>query len=199
MSLGALLADSVSGAADIAKASPDGRDVQCRDTGRQKIARRAMPYEVQDGQQQVQGVYQLARLLACAHLRRLLRERLDGLDWLEVAPAMVRACSSSRRQSRSRRSDCVVIVSCASHAGLLTGLACRAEHALALPKLPSHVYTCTPAGGAWTVCTAPSARQASKLNKGSPLPRQRTPSLLSRHDDLTCSVFLDDDNDDLQR
>ena len=42
----------------------------------------------------------------------------------------------------------------------------------------------------------PSARQAPKLNKGSPLPRPRTPSLLSRHDDLTCSVFLDDDDDD---
>ncbi|GAB7328722.1 hypothetical protein MBLNU13_g00638t1 [Cladosporium sp. NU13] len=42
----------------------------------------------------------------------------------------------------------------------------------------------------------PSARQAPKLNKGSPLPRQRTPSLLSRHDDLTCSVFLADDDDD---
>lgn len=114
-------------------------------------------------QQQVQRVYQLARLLACAHLTGFLRKRfdgLDGLDWLEVAPAMVRACSSSRRQSRSRRSDCVVIVSCASHAGLLTGLACRAEHALALPKLPSHVYTCTPAGGAWTVCPASTAIRA---------------------------------------
>lgn len=117
---------------------------------------------------QVQRVYQLARLLACAHLTGFLRKRfdgLDGLDWLEAAPAMVRACSSSRRQSRSRRSDCVVIVSCASHAGLLTGLACRAEHALALPKLPSHVYTCTPAGGAWTVCPAldrhPRARHLS--------------------------------------
>ena len=34
-----------------------------------------------------------------------------------------------------------------------------------LPKLPSHVYTCTPAGGAWTVCPAldrhPRARHLS--------------------------------------
>ena len=111
---------------------------------------------------------------------------------------MVRACSSSRRQSRSRRSDCVVTVSRASHAGLLTGLACRAEHARGAQAALSRIYMHARRRRLDRVSSPrpPSARQAPKLNKGSPLPRQRTPSLLSRHDDLTCSVFLDDDDDD---
>ena len=137
--------------------------------------------------------------------QKALRARLlpHWLDWLEVAPAMVRACSSSRRQSRSRRSDCVVTVSRASHAGLLTGLACRAEHARGAQAALSRIYMHARRRRLDRVSSPrpPSARQAPKLNKGSPLPRQRTPSLLSRHDDLTCCsvVYLDDDQDQRQR
>jgi hypothetical protein len=62
--------------------------------------------------------------LACAHLPVVLA-RSSGLGQArcfdEMVPARVRACSSSRRQSRSKRSDCSVTVSRASHAGLLTG------------------------------------------------------------------------------
>ena len=138
--------------------------------------------------------------VACAHLTGSGEQALDCWTtpralarWLELAPVMVRACSSSRRQSRSRRSDCVVAVSRASHAGLLTGLACRAEHARGAQAALSRIYMHARRRRLDRVSSPrpPSARQAPKLNKGSPLPRQRTPSLLSRHDDLTCSVFLE--------
>lgn len=129
--------------------------------------------------------------VACAHLTGSGEQALDCWTtpralarWLELAPVMVRACSSSRRQSRSRRSDCVVAVSRASHAGLLTGLACRAEHARGAQGALSGIYMQARRRRLDRVSSPrpPSARQAPKLNKGSPLPRQRTPSLLSRHE-----------------
>lgn len=173
-----------------------------------------MPWEVQ-------RVYQHAlacRLSPARTSQAVVVNRLDYCwttpralaRWLELAPAMVRACSSSRRQSRSRRSDCVVAVSRASHAGLLTGLACRAEHAQGAQGALSRIYMHARRRRLDRVSSPrpPSARQAPKLNKGSPLPRQRTPSLLSRHErpHLLCVLGRrsgtnertnDDDDDDI--
>ena len=148
------------------------------------------------------SVYQHGLACSPARTSQALMKRLDEWlarsNWLALAPAMVRACSTSRRQSRSRRSDCSATVSGASNAGLLTGLACRAEHAQGAQGALSGIYMHARRRRLDRVSSPrpPSARQAPKLNKGSPLPRQRTPTLPSRHDDLTCSVYLDDDDDD---
>lgn len=133
-------------------------------------------------------VYHSARLLACAHpsdghagLGQGSAGSLGGEMMARLAPAMVRACSSSRRQSsksRSKRSDCVVAVSRASHAGLLTRSSLPRR---TCPRCRSGIYMHARRRRLDRVSSPrpPSARQAPKLNKGSPLPRQR-PQVCSR-------------------
>jgi hypothetical protein len=119
------------------------------------------------------------RLLACAHpsdARLASPGPVKGsvVDEMmaRLAPAMVRACSSSRRQSRSKRSDCSATVSRASHAGLLTRSSLPRR---TCPRCLSRIYMHARRRRLDRVSSPrpPSARQAPKLNKGSPLPRQR--------------------------
>lgn len=144
------------------------------------------------------------RPCACITVARLFAPVRRGSRWSgagesfnSIAPVLVCACSSS---AGSPDYGAMIAPWPVSTLAVLASqrLACRAEHG------DQGIYMDARRGGAWTVSSLrpPSARQVPKLNKGSPLPRQR-PAFCSGAATSPCSgrptTTRPNDDDDQRR